>query len=80
MKPVDYYHQRAEECLRLACGATASGEQEVMRELAVRWIRLAERAEQKIAEMRRGDDYVAWLASHRSDRKRAGLEFDQGAG
>jgi hypothetical protein len=82
MKPLDYYHQRAEECLRLACGASAPSEQGVMRELAARWIRLAERAEQKLAELRRGDDHVAWPAasSHRSDRKPAGFELDQGAG
>jgi hypothetical protein len=53
MTPVDYYQQRAEECLRLAREGPDLGERDVMRELAARWAGLVERAEKKTGRPQR---------------------------
>jgi hypothetical protein len=47
MKPSDYYHKRAEECLLLGEEMSDLHEREVMHELAACWLRLVERAEEK---------------------------------
>jgi hypothetical protein len=44
--PGELYHQRAVECLLMSDEMADPHEREVMRELAVSWLRLSERAEE----------------------------------
>jgi hypothetical protein len=56
MKPSDFYHKRAVECLLLGDEMSDLHEREVMHELAACWLRLVERAEEK---KRRSQDEAA---------------------
>jgi hypothetical protein len=44
--PGELYHQRAVECLLMSVEMADPHERETMRELAVSWLRLSERAEE----------------------------------
>jgi hypothetical protein len=44
--PGELYHQRAVECLLMSDAMADQHEREVMRELAISWLRLSERAEE----------------------------------
>jgi hypothetical protein len=44
--PGELYHQRAVECLLMSDEMADQHEREVMRELAISWLRLSERAEE----------------------------------
>jgi hypothetical protein len=60
MKPSDFYHKRAVECLLLGDEMSDLHEREVMHELAACWLRLVERAEErKRQNSERGQDEAA---------------------
>lgn len=44
--PGELYHQRAVECLLMSDAMADQHEREIMRELAISWLRLSERAEE----------------------------------